>query len=96
MSRLGSACRRSRRRFGGYSRCGQKRGKGGRLLDPSLVICSSNERLLSTHCMPGTGGQWRENTRPLTNHQVSRPVSEVILITDEYSVESEQGGDVPE
>lgn len=46
--------------------------------------------------MPGTGGQWRENTRPLTNHQVSRSVSEVILITDEYSVESEQGGDVPE
>lgn len=46
--------------------------------------------------MPGTGGQWWENTRPLTNHQVSRSVSEVILITDEYSVESEQGGDVPE
>lgn len=95
MSRLGSACRRSRRRFGGFSRCEQKGGKGGWLLDRSLVIHSSSKHLLSTHCMPGSGGQWWANTRSLTSHQISRSVSEGVLITDEYNGESEPG-DVPE
>lgn len=44
--------------------------EGDRLLDASLVIHSSNEHLLITHCVLVAGAEWWAKTRPLTNQQV--------------------------